>query len=128
MKQTSVFLSGGFRSKWQDRVVEKLGENFIFYNPLAHNLSDSEEYTAWDLHYVRKCDIVFAYMEASNPSGYGLILEIGLAYGLGKTVILVDERSAVDEDFARYFKMAYHTADVTFDNFDKGVEYLSTFK
>lgn len=122
-----IFLSGGFRTNWQTKLIEPLQNKFVFYNPLDHALSSSAEYTAWDLFYVKKCDIVFAYMEASNPSGYGLMLEIGLAHGLGKTIVLVDERSGKDKEFGRYFKMAHHVADVTFDTLTDGINYLSKF-
>lgn len=80
-----MFLSGGFKMNWQSNLIESLRHKFLFYNPSEHCLEDSAQYTAWDLHYIKKCDIVFAYMEATNPSGYGLMLELGVAYSLGKT-------------------------------------------
>lgn len=121
-----IFLSGGFKSDWQSNVITTLGGKFIFFNPREHNLNDPSQYTAWDIHYVKQCDILFAYMEESNPSGYGLMLEIGLAHGLGKTIILIDERSKIDNDFARYFKMAHHISNVVFDNLAEAILYLRT--
>lgn len=122
-----IYLSGGFRSNWQKRVIDALGNSCVFFNPREHNLNNPQEYWIWDIHFVRECDIVFAYMEADNPSGYGLMLEIGLAYGLNKTIILVDEKSKYDEDFSKYFKIVSSTAGACFDDIEKGIEYLKNF-
>ena len=127
MYKPKIYLSGGFRSNWQKRVIDALGNSCTFFNPREHNLNNAQEYWTWDIHFVRECDIVFAYMEADNPSGYGLMLEVGLAYGLNKTIILVDEKSKFDEDFSKYFKIVSSTANVYFEDIDKGVEYLMMF-
>ena len=76
---------------------------------------------------IRQSDLVFAYLEATNPAGYALALEIGYAKGLGKTVILVDEKSSVDEQAGRYLQMVRAAADAVFASFDEGVEYLLHF-
>lgn len=122
-----VFLSGGFRSGWQDIVIDRLKDKFIFLNPQRHNLAAPKQYTTWDIHFVKKCDIFFGYMEQSNPSGYGLALELGLAYAMGKTIILVDERSEHDKDFSRYFKIVQQSSSVVFTSLDEGVDFLSSF-
>jgi hypothetical protein len=90
-------------------------------------LDEPNAYTAWDIHHVKNCDIVFAYMEASNPSGYGLAFEVGLGYAFQKTIILVDERSPVDAEFGKYFRILYQPSGVVFDSFDNGIKYLMTF-
>ena len=125
--KTRVFLSGGFKSNWQDKVIEQLHDKFIFYNPREHGLEDSDLYTTWDIHFVKECDIIFAYMEESNPSGYGLSFEIGVAYALKKTIILVDEKSENDKTFAKYFKIIYNPSGVVFHNLIEGIEYLKKF-
>lgn len=122
-----VYLSGGFRSDWQAKVIRDLGDSCVFFNPRAHQLDDPVLYCAWDIHFVKECDIVFAYMEQDNPSGYGLSLEVGLAYGLGKTIILVDEKSTNDLQFQRYFQLISSTAHVCFRKLDDGIEYLKKF-
>lgn len=126
MKPT-VFLSGGFKSGWQEIVIEKFKKKFTFFNPRDHNLKDSDLYTAWDIHFVKKCDIFFAYMEHSNPSGYGLAFELGVAYALNKTIILVDEKSSHDEAFSRYFKILHRPSNVVFSNFEDGFKFLESF-
>lgn len=125
--KAKVFLSGGFKSNWQSKVIEELNDQFIFFNPREHSLEHSDLYTTWDIHFVKECDILFAYMEESNPSGYGLAFELGLAYSLNKTIILVDEKSKSEKTFARYFKILYKPSGVVLENLSDGIEYLKKF-
>jgi len=60
-------------------VISKISGKCIIFNPQDHKLNFSKEYTYWDLHFVEQADIVFAYLEKENPSGFGLTLEIGFA-------------------------------------------------
>lgn len=124
---TKVFLSGGFNSNWQQQVIAQLKEGFNFLNPSEHGLESPEQYTAWNIHQVKQCDILFAYMEETNPSGYGLALEVGLANALGKTIILIDERSRKDKTFGRYFRIVQHSSSVVFDNLEAGINFLKAF-
>lgn len=126
--KSKVFLSGGFNTNWQSKIIKRFKEAFIYFNPREHGLKESCLYTAWDLHFVRECDIVFAYMESSNPSGFGIALEVGAASILGKTIILVDEKSSSDEVFAKYFKIVQESSSVVFQNFDEGIAYLEKYK
>ncbi|MDB5122388.1 MAG: hypothetical protein JWP94_517 [Mucilaginibacter sp.] len=125
--KSSIFLSGGFRSDWQSKLLERYSDRFQFFNPREHNIAEPHLYASWDIHYVRKCDIIFAYMEASNPSGFGLIFEIGMAYALNKTIILVDERSEVDATFAKYFKIAHQPSGNVFKTLEEAFQFLDTF-
>lgn len=127
LPKPKVYLAGGFKSNWQERIVSQLGDLFIFFNPRDHGLEDATLYSAWDTHFVKECDILFAYMEKSNPSGYGLAFEIGLAAGLNKTIILVDERSATDQEFAKYFKLVQFPADALFSEIQHGIDFLIKF-
>jgi nucleoside 2-deoxyribosyltransferase len=125
--KAKVFLSGGFKSNWQSKVIQELGDNFIFFNPREHGLDKSDLYTTWDIHFVRECDIIFAFMEESNPSGFGLAFELGIAYALNKTIILIDEKSLKNKDFSRYFKILYKPSGVVFDSLEEGINYLKKF-
>jgi hypothetical protein len=125
--KAKVFLSGGFKSNWQSEVIEQLKGQFVFFNPREHGLEHSDFYTTWDIHFVKDCDIIFAYMEESNPSGYGLAFELGLAHSLNKTIILVDEKSKTSESFARFFRILYKPSGVVLDNLNDGIEYLRKF-
>jgi len=117
-----IYLSGGMRSGWQQRLkkllrawLRNMEKNVTYYDPTMHGLDDSPQYTFWDLEHIRKCDLVFAYMERDNPSGIGLALEVGYALGLGKPIILVNESERP------YFDIVENAASVTTDNFEKGV-------
>ncbi|MFC1870983.1 hypothetical protein ACFLYF_01070 [Chloroflexota bacterium] len=86
-----------------------------------------EHYNNWDLYHIKASEILFACMDKNNPSGYGVSLEIGYAKGLGKTVILIDEKSADDKEFKKYFAIAKETADVYFESLDEGITFLNIF-
>jgi nucleoside 2-deoxyribosyltransferase len=127
MYKPKIYLSGGFRSNWQEKLIQEFHGQCIIFNPRAHFLENHNDYWAWDIHFVNECDILFAYMESENPSGFGLTLEIGLAYGLGKTIILVDEKSKSDEKFEKYFRIVKDTADASFENLIDGINFLKKF-
>ncbi len=122
-----VFLSGGLSSNWQAKVKSAIGNKAIFFNPREHGLEQTDYYSTWDIHFVKECDIIFAYMEATNPSGYGLAFELGIAYALNKTIILVDEKSDIDPLFGRYFKIMHRPSGVVSKNLEEGIEYLKKF-
>jgi nucleoside 2-deoxyribosyltransferase len=127
--KTKVYLSGGMWSGWQERVISELGtEYFEFYNPANHNLKEPIHYTYWDLFYAKKADIMFAYMEKDNPSGFGLALEIGYAKALGKLIILVDEKSGTDEAFKNKFNIVRCSSNVVFNNLEDAIMYLDRYK
>lgn len=124
--ETKIYLSGGLNlSDWQSEVISKLGKKgFVYFNPREHQLIHSREYTIWDLYYVKNCDILFGYMQKENPSGFGLTLEIGYAAALGKPIILVDEKSIVDEDFKNRFRIVQEASSIVFENLDDGINFL----
>ena len=122
-----VYLAGGSHSGWQYEVIKSCSE-IEFYDPRTHNLSKPEQYTLWDMHHIRLSNILFGCMNKDNPSGYGLSFEVGYAKGLGKTVILVDEKSSEDEHFQRQFAIIREAADICFDSLEDGINYLKSFK
>lgn len=119
----TVYLAGGFRSGWQAKISTS-APSFLYKDPSKHGLTDPIRYTEWDLQAIRQSDLVFAYLEATNPAGYALALEVGYAKGLGKKVILVDEKSSADEHAGQYLQMVRAAADATFNSFEEGVAYL----
>ena len=118
-----VYLAGGMTNPWREDVKAK-APNLEYLDPCVHGLSAERLYTTWDLLAVRKCDAVFVYFEADNPSGFGLSIEAGYACALGKTVILVDEKSAVDPITGKRLGMLRSISDAVFDSFEMGVEFL----
>ena len=86
----------------RDQLLDALKDHEIL-DPNSHKLTDEKSYTEWDLNAIRECNCVVAFMDSSNPSGYGMSLEIGYAHGLGKTVIYLD---ALGNDWRqKYFGM-----------------------
>lgn len=119
----AIYLAGGMRSGWQDRVMRSLPE-FRFFDPRSHQLHNADAYTAWDLDAVRDSDWVFAYLEESNPGGFSLALELGYAKALSKKLILVDEKSASNEEFRRRLAMLHSIADYCPDSLEEAVSIL----
>lgn len=125
MKQ-KIYLAGGMSGDWQNQVIAEC-PGFQFFNPCDHGKTTPSEYTAWDLHFVRQCDIVFAYISAGNKSGYGAAIEIGFAAALGKTIIICDERSHVEDWFKSKYAIAHCAATVSFSELGKAIEFLQSF-
>ena len=119
----TVYLAGGFHSGWQDTVMTAV-PRFSFFDPRVHGLKDETQYTLWDLEAIRQSDLVFAYLEATNPAGYALALEVGYARALGKRVILVDEKSTLDEKSKRYLGMVRSSADAVFESLEDGIAFI----
>lgn len=122
-----VFLSGRLESNWQQMVISQV-PNLEYLDPRKHQLNAPNQYAVWDLFHIAKADILFAYMERDNPSGYGLAGEVGYAKGLGKTIILVDEKSKVDEQFKKNFAIIRAISDSTFESLNDGISFLQRFE
>lgn len=121
-KKPAVYLAGGFKSGWQDTVSRQL-PGFKFLDPSKHGLAQTADYVDWDLKAIRNCDIVLAYMEATNPGGFALALEIGYAKALGKKIVLVE--SHADPVRERYFDMVRQVADANFRRLEDAISYLA---
>lgn len=135
-----VYLAGGMRTGWQHDVERSINIEEVhhedgitvtwekrkicmeFINPCNHQLTDIKQFTHWDLEGVKQADIIFCYLEKSNPGGEGSILEIGYALGLGKIVILVDEKQE------HYGGMVREAVQICFDNLEDGIACLAKFR
>lgn len=117
-----IYLAGGFRSNWQAHVAARLADKYELLDPSAHNIQDPVEYTRWDLEAVRQSDIVLANMEASNPAGYSLALEVGFGKALGKRIFMVDQ--VEDPLVKRYFEMVRQCSERTFPTLDEAIDHL----
>jgi nucleoside 2-deoxyribosyltransferase len=113
-------LAGGFHSNWQASVRQAVDAEWL--DPSTHDLSDPRAYTAWDLQALRSCDVVFAYLERSNPGGYALALEVGYAAASSKPIILIDQHD--DGSRARYFEMVRQVATFNCMSLADGIEAL----
>lgn len=120
-----IYLAGGFHSGWQDKV--KSGVSATYFDPRLKEpqTKNLNEITAWDFYKIKQSDIVFACMERTNPSGFGLAVEIGYARGLNKTVILVLEKNhEIHKD--KYLEFLTKAADVVYENLEEAITFLGT--
>lgn len=125
--KSKIYLAGGLRSNWQSVVINDVDADF--FNPREKEVDKVltlTEFGTWDLHYIKQCDIVFAYMEKTNPSGIGLSVECGFAKGIGKTVIIcLEENNETIKD--GYLQFLKKVADITFTNLSDAINYLKLF-
>ena len=116
MNEIRIYLAGGFKSGWQDCIMEAFEQPFgewldlKFVDPRQHGLKHSDEYTERDLRDIGDCDIFFAVIESDNPAGANLFLEMGYAKALSKQIVFCE----LGNDYrARYYSMARSVADYT---------------
>ena len=98
-----VYLAGGMKGDWQDRLMS-LAPSHEYFDPRNSGITNPTptEYTEWDLGHVDKADVVVVYMASDNPSGFGCSVELGYAYGK-KPIIFIDR--IADDWRSRYFDM-----------------------
>lgn len=123
----SVYLAGHIHTKWRKDVIAIVNSDKINWlqpfddHEYSHNMGP-EIYTIRDLVLVRKADIVFAYLQKRIDSinrYVGTSAEIGLAKGLGKTIILVNELREIHS-----FDFLEQLADSAFEDLEKGLATL----
>lgn len=128
-----IYLAGGMRSGWQDRVIEAVNAaipegDVCFLDPRKHGLGDPEAYTEWDISNIVTSCIVLAYLEKTNPGGANMALELGYAKGYAKGRRLPVYIIVVDEKQDKYFSMmrTTHIADVLCTTLEEGIQILIT--
>lgn len=126
-----VYLAGGFKTNWQKVVIDECS-GFHFFNPREKEADPEvemplEQYSTWDLHFLKQSDIVFVYAERTNKSCIGLSVESGFARGLGKTVVLVLEpgNETINDKSLSFIKSV---ASITFETLEEGISYLKLLK
>ena len=124
MKQASkptVYLAGDPKSGWQTKVCKAI-QDLQLLDPSKHDLADPKELTRWGLQAIRQADVVLAYLEEEDQNGHALAFELGYAKALGKTILLVQEHGAGEED--KYLQTVREVADFCFDSLGEAVSYL----
>jgi hypothetical protein len=122
----NVYLCGGLVTNWQQDVMDMLHDAKInFYNPMGFDITG--EYPTVDIYgpmdrvKIEDCDVIFAFLEASNPTCINVVGECMYAKGLGKKIVLVNEWNETNyknkklktlatnsgADDARWFKPRY---------------------
>lgn len=114
-----VYLSGGLKSNWQDKVMGRIHDDVKFFDPREHDYLSPEDYTERDLEMIKNSDIIFAYIEKDNPMPIGLALEIGYASGIGNKFILL-----VNEKETDGYEIVEECAHKKFKKLEYGIRYL----
>jgi nucleoside 2-deoxyribosyltransferase len=96
----------------------------MILDPSTHGIARREDYTRWDLDAVRKCQVVLAFMEDSNPGGYNLALEVGYAHALEKPIFFVND---LKPDRSRHFDMIRAVASRHFGTLEDALNALSEY-
>lgn len=123
MPQVQVYLAGGLKTDWQDRVLAEFAGDprVAFFDPRTVSPSGGGrmcEVARAERRALRGAHLVFAYAEKTNAAPIGLAAELGYLVGLdlGKTpfsaddhlVVLVDELGTRGMEWLRHFAMAEH--------------------
>ncbi len=129
-KPVDVYLAGGMKSCWQDRVkaaLRKLKERGLvrWSDPRANMTKNPDEYELLDIMRVESADIIFGYAEDDNPGLFALCVEIGHGHAQGKRVILVNELSEqTDPKRKRYFSFVRADCDYVTEKWHDGINML----
>jgi nucleoside 2-deoxyribosyltransferase len=86
-----VFLSGGTRNAWHDRVKAAFPVH-EFFDPRTLARLDMRTIAETERRWLDECDVLFFYLEQDNPSGLGSAFEVGYSVANSKPVVFVDER------------------------------------
>jgi len=116
-----IFLAGGLVTNWQQKVIDACTDMEIehkFYNPMAQwgALTPWPKAAREQRVWLDDSDIVFLYIEATNPS-MGLIgvYEMGRGAGGGAFTILVNEHNN------KYPAYLSEHADIYTNSFKAGI-------
>lgn len=105
-----VYLAGGLRpTELRDQVKAVWSLEHTVIDPAECPHVAEEDYTAWKLAAISRADVVVAFMEDDNPSGYGMAFEVGFAYALGKRVVFYDR---LTDNRRPYFGMVRSVSEV----------------
>lgn len=99
-----VFLSGGTHGAWQDRVVDACPE-LSFFDPRSVSGITMSEIAAEEREWLNQADLVFVYLEESNPSGLGSAFEMGYAIANRIPIIFVDEKQTSHTEWLGVYAM-----------------------
>lgn len=84
MKKILIYLAGGMKSGWQDKVMKAcrdlISQGLVeFFDP-RQNPKEPEKYRAIDKENWEEADIVFGYAESSNPALFAMCIELTGGY------------------------------------------------
>ncbi|GLI82571.1 hypothetical protein ANABIO32_02580 [Rossellomorea marisflavi] len=115
-----IYLSGGMYSGWQDSIIKKDGVEY--FDPRLHSQQNVSaiKFVDDDIKAVRESDLVFCYIEESNPMPLGAAWECAVAAENNIPIITVWEKAYIDPFFAT--NSLYLYCDL-----DSGIERLNKY-
>jgi len=95
-----IYLSGGMYTGWQDNMPKI--EGVSYFDPREHSQQNVSaiRFVEDDLTAIRNCDLVFCYIEQTNPMPLGAAWECAVASENSIPIITVWEKSYIDPFFA----------------------------
>lgn len=118
-----IYLSGGMRSGWQDNVPEIKGVSYLDPRIESPQNLTMLDFVKKDIELVKESDLVFLYMEKTNPTGYGAIWECAVAVENNIPIIAVWEKDYVDPFIACNSLYLYNTIESGLERLRKYIEY-----
>jgi len=129
-KPVDVYLAGGMKTCWQDRVkadLRKLEERGLvrWNDPRDNATNNPAEYELLDIMRVQTADIVFGLAEDGNPGLYALCVELAFGHARGARTILVNElKEETDPKRVKYFRFVGAVCDVQTASYHEGIRML----
>ena len=135
MMQVKVYLAGGMRTGWQDKVKEECKDLFDqglveWKDPRDNKTSDPKLYGPLDRYACDDSRIFFGFAEKSNPLPFPLFMEMGYCLGQeNKVIIFVNEIEDSDPRsrpmlFAKVFGCGHVLME---KELDEGIKLLKQF-
>lgn len=91
-----VYLSGGMKSGWQQMIPYIDGVEYLDPRVESPQNLTMQQFVYKDIELVKESDLVFLYMEKSNPTGYGAIWECAVVVENKIPIIAVWEKDYID--------------------------------
>ena len=125
-----VYLGGNIHTSWRRQVVDAC-PSIEFLQPYKDDqarfvrteegvsLLPLSHFVLRDLLFIRSCDVILGYITnyAEHSRHHGLMIELGYAKALRKSIVLVAEMPEFD--------FAIEMADIVFATLAQGAEYLN---
>ena len=111
-----IYLAGGW-GKFRNIVMNDTDADWL--NPEV--MTDRTNWFELETEAIRNSDGLICWFEKSNPSGFGMTFEMGMAYALNKPYLLIIE----SEEMIRKFSMQTAGSEKTFTCWEDALDYIN---
>jgi ubiquinone/menaquinone biosynthesis C-methylase UbiE/nucleoside 2-deoxyribosyltransferase len=106
-----IFLSGDTRTAWQSELINRFPHD-TFFDPRTLSEKTYREMAETERAWLDQSDLVFAYLNQTNPYGFGTCFEIGYAVANKKIIIYVDEKQVSSSQWiGEHLKYVYKSLE-----------------